>query len=46
MLGTELYLRYLLPHGAVIPQNRAELAVLLWQDAEVRNLSAPLSTAI
>lgn len=22
MLGTELYLRYLLPHGAVIPQNR------------------------
>ena len=33
-LGTELYLRYLLPHGAVIPQNRAELAVLLWQDAE------------
>ena len=34
MLGTELSLRYLLPHGAVIPQNRAELAVLLWQDAE------------
>lgn len=34
MLGTELYLRYLLPHGTVIPQNRAELAVLLWQDAE------------
>ena len=34
MLGTELYLRYLLPHGAVVPQNRAELAVLLWQDAE------------
>ena len=34
MLGTELYLRYLLPNGAVIPQNRAELAVLLWQDAE------------
>lgn len=34
MLGTELYLRYLLPHGVVIPQNRAELAVLLWQDAE------------
>ena len=29
-----LYQRYLLPHGAVIPQNRAELAVLLWQDAE------------
>ena len=34
MLGTELYLRYLLPYGAIIPQNRAELAVLLWQDAE------------
>ena len=34
VLGTELYLRYLLPHGAIIPQNRAELAVLLWQDAE------------
>lgn len=33
MLGTELYLRYLLPHGAVIPQNRAELAVLLWNHA-------------
>ena len=33
-IGEELYLRYLLPHGAVIPQNRAELAVLLWQDAE------------
>ena len=33
MLGTELYLRYLLPHGAIVPQNRAELAVLLWQDA-------------
>lgn len=30
MLGTELYLRYLLPHGAVIPQNRAELALLVW----------------
>lgn len=33
MLGTELYLRYLLPHGAVIPQNRAELAVLVWNHA-------------
>lgn len=43
MLGTELYLRYLLPHGAVIPQNRAELAVLLWQDAES---PAPVSTTL
>lgn len=43
MLGTELYLRYLLPHGAVIPQNRAELAVLLWQDAENPE---PVSTAL
>lgn len=43
MLGTELYLRYLLPHGAVIPQNRAELAVLLWQDAEKPE---PVSTAL
>lgn len=33
MLGTELYLRYLLPHGAVIPQNRAELALLVWNHA-------------
>lgn len=43
MLGTELYLRYLLPHGAVIPQNRAELAVLLWQDAESPE---PVSTTL
>lgn len=43
MLGTELYLRYLLPHGAVIPQNRAELAVLLWQDAESPE---PISTTL
>ena len=42
MLGTELYLRYLLPHGAIIPQNRAELAVLLWQDA---GNPEPVSTA-
>ena len=32
-LGTELYLTYLLPSGAVIPQNRIQLAMLLWQDA-------------
>lgn len=43
MLGTELYLLYLLPHGAVIPQNRAELAVLLWQDAESPE---PVSTTL
>lgn len=43
MLGTELYLRYLLPHGAVIPQNRAELAVLLWQDTESPE---PVSTTL
>ena len=33
MLGSELYLTYLLPAGAAIPNNRAELAKLLWQDA-------------
>ena len=43
MLGTELYLRYLLPHGAIVPQNRAELAVLLWQDA---GNTEPVSTAL
>ena len=43
MLGTELYLRYLLPHGTIVPQNRAELAVLLWQDA---GNPEPVSTAL
>ena len=43
MLGAELYLRYLLPHGAIVPQNRAELAVLLWQDA---GNPEPVSTAL
>lgn len=43
MLGTELYLRYLLSHGAIVPQNRAELAVLLWQDA---GNPEPVSTAL
>ena len=43
MLGTELYLRYLLPHGAIVPQNHAELAVLLWQDA---GNPEPVSTAL
>ena len=32
-LGTELYLRYLLPSGAAIPQNRIQLAELLWRSA-------------
>ena len=32
-LGTELYLRYLLPSGATIPQNRIQLAELLWRNA-------------
>ena len=32
-LGTELYLRYLLPSGAAIPQNRIQLAELLWKNA-------------
>ena len=32
-LGTELYLRYLLPSGAAIPQNRIQLAELLWRNA-------------
>ena len=32
-LGTELYLRYLLPSGAAIPQNRIQLAEQLWRNA-------------
>ena len=32
-LGTELYLRYLLPSGAALPQNRIQLAELLWRNA-------------
>lgn len=32
-LGTELYLKYLLPSGAAIPQNRIRLAELLWRNA-------------
>ena len=32
-LGTELYLKYLLPSGAAIPQNRIQLAELLWKNA-------------
>lgn len=32
-LGTELYLKAVLPQGASIPTNRQELALLLWQDA-------------
>ena len=32
-LGTELYLKYLLPSGAALPQNRIQLAELLWKNA-------------
>ena len=32
-LGTELYLNSVLPEWAAIPDNRAELAALLWRDA-------------
>ena len=32
-IGTELYLKAVLPQGASIPTNRQELALLLWQDA-------------
>lgn len=32
-LGTELYLRYLLPSGAALPKNRIQLAELLWRNA-------------
>ena len=32
-LGTELYLKYLLPSGAALPQNRIQLAELLWRNA-------------
>ena len=32
-VGTELYLQSVLPEGAAIPENRQELALLLWQDA-------------
>ena len=32
-VGTELYLKAVLPQGTSIPTNRQELALLLWQDA-------------
>ena len=32
-LGTELYLKYLLPSWAVLQENRIQLAELLWKDA-------------
>lgn len=32
-LGTELYLKSLLPSGAALPQNRIQLAELLWKNA-------------
>ena len=43
MLGTELYLTYLLPAGAAIPANRAELAMLVWQDAGKPEPAAPVA---
>ena len=32
-LGTELYLKYLLPSGVALPKNRIQLAELLWKNA-------------
>ena len=32
-IGTELYLKRILPDGAAIPANTAELAELVWDDA-------------
>lgn len=32
-IGTDLYLKAVLPKGAAVPANRQELALLLWQDA-------------
>ena len=43
MLGTELYLTYLLPAGAAIPANRAELAMLVWNDAGKPEPAAPVA---
>ena len=43
MLGTELYLTYLLPSGAAIPANRTELAMLVWQDAGKPEPAAPVA---
>ena len=32
-IGSEVYLKYLLPKGVLLPQNRIQLAQLLWDDA-------------
>ena len=32
-IGSEVYLKYLLPKDALLPQNRIQLAELLWEDA-------------
>lgn len=32
-IGSEVYLKYLLPKDALLPQNRLQLAELLWEDA-------------
>lgn len=32
-IGSEVYLKYLLPNDVLLPQNRIQLAELLWEDA-------------
>lgn len=32
-IGSEVYLKYLLPNDVLLPQNRLQLAELLWEDA-------------
>lgn len=32
-IGSEVYLKYLLPNDVLLPQNRLQLAKLLWEDA-------------
>lgn len=32
-IGSEVYLKYLLPNDVLLPQNRIQLAKLLWEDA-------------
>ena len=33
-LGTDLYLQFALPAGVAVPETRAQLAALLWNDAD------------
>ena len=42
-IGSEVYLKYLLPKGVLLPQNRIQLAQLLWEDA---GRPAPAETAL